>query len=1587
MRRCASISLVIGAGLCTALSPILSTTAHAVELGRIHDAIDSVASSPVEGTDVEGPETETVVPPTDSPEGSTAPEIGEPETALPTGGPSSAADEPDATGTEGTEPAAAPTVSISRDGQPVSFDSLEQAFDEARDGETIEVAGDATLHRPLSIADGRALTLRSTAPATITRGEGYPVSGGKVQGMVKLSGNSSLTIESADAESAPLILDGREQDSNEAVLTVDGGAQATMGAGASVINAQASWKPWAAIYVKNGSFVLDGGRIADNFAMHNAAAAVEARGSFEMRGGVIEGNRTSYSTATIWSKGRVSITGGRIVGNSANPGASALGVVYVHGGGSLSFTGGTIGDSSVSNTCGIMIDGATFSMGGTAELVGSDRIILKGSAPIAFSEPLVSHSAERPVPIVLADAWEEGRCVATFPTPEAARGAVAYLSVRAGNQAEDVISLEVDASDPTRLNVASGDIAALFELLEQPYADNLGLELKPELTGEEALTQARAALEAHYDGIEAPEKESRFDQLEHIERQARYLEEHRDAIEGSIMGLSQLGDPAADRERTKQNFQFDNLDATGYYLEPGRVNDLYLYVDAEDPSRISLAWRQVGITDDNNFNSLNLQQRSKLGNGVNRVRIDLTNKKHGYMLYLRNDSTDNAARVRLEGADANLPDTPIITGTQLKEHPLYLHDTSDPAAFWTFVQQIREHAQAVRDGAAQDMAMLQMGDDGRAQFAITATALESAYRGISSEADAVAYIERSNAAIQERLDFFWDFDGFEKDAIEGPNAASRMRVHTAFTRTVSYPSTMYATGRYFHMPESSAKNFLSGERMYEWGMSHEYGHVLDNYVTVVNEETNNMYSIAGARNGEIIASKRDGRAFNPNKAYHGNALKAERLRDEELARMAADPDYHPDWNEGGWGRYIWAHMTAWWNGSHFFDGWDYADYDFSASPFTPEAAQEVHEYGAFGATMRILRGNAEAVRTIENTTSSIKDGTSRKYNRIAMAYTMGTGYNFAEYLQTLGQRDLSEEVLSFCAQYPSMPRKVQYYSLSVDAAELNGAQPFPADAKPVVTVSQTDNTARIEAHMPTAAQQSSAVAWELYEDGALVGFSRTGSFSREVEGEIDPGSYTVVAYDVRLNESRPGNAAEAPFDVTFPTMTVGDKDDLRIEVNGPEGATYTWTVEDESILSIGPDGSLDPKAAGSTVVEVTMHRDGKPDSGPFRFTATVDPRPVSLKVADARTYTGAGIPEAAISIEKGSLLPGDEIAKVTYSAVSADGEAADLETPGTYQLFAQVASLGTNYEVEIVPGSLTIEQDLPDASWAMLRDCDGDELAEGAWTNDAVTISPTGKRTGAGTYDLIEIDGAPFAESATIEGEGERAVELRFQVGSGEHAGATSGATETTVRIDATAPSTDVEVEQDADAREATVRISANDDPAEGVNASSGVKELHATVYDEDGEIVSERTSDGDEIEIKIEEAGSYSIKAQSVDQAGNKSEEASATVIIEEPDGETGDGGEDSGENPGDGDGQEPGSNGGGSGDQGSGNDGGSGDQAGAGSSTGKDDEARSPSSNRGGQLPTTGDERGIPSLVAMGTALASALAIALGLRLKRRS
>lgn len=1224
-------------------------------------------------------------------------------------------------------------VSIARDGGAVAFPTLEEAVDAAASGETIDVSGALTISRPLTI-EGKSVTLRATDSTVITRAADYPLSGGKPDAMVRIGAGGALVARGAAGGADTLVFDGANVDSQEALVRIDGsGASFTQQAGATVSRGLSTGKPWSGVYVRAGSYSLEGGSISQCRAMRNAAIAVERAGAVTMTGGSISGNGNSQSATSVWISGTFTMTGGSISANGADTGSSG-GMVEVLANGVLTFTGGVIGETAVATGRTVLVNGqGTLRMGAGARIQGErDHVRLASGAVLTVADLPAHHNRDNRLSLVLQGSLDSGRPVAVLENGGDANALRDMLYVTSADSGES-LSVMPDPDDPRRLVLPVGDTAELLSLLDEPYADGLGLQLKPEFQGEHAFADIKARLDALYGGADSPDARDRYDRLEYLQRQQAYVGRHRQEIEDSVITLSQLGDANRDRERTQHQFRFDNLDITGYSLSPGtrRIN---LYLEAEDPSKVSLAWRQIGRSDHNSYTSLNMTERGGLRNGENRLTIDLSGYTHGVMLFLINASDSNDARARLEGADANADDAPAVTGTQLGRHPFYLHDADHPERFWDYVESLRVHADAVRAGDGEDMTMLQMGDGGHAQFSMRATYLADVYdqEKLTSRDAATAYIRKSNEAIQERLSFYWEYEGFDVSEGSGPNAASAMRVHTSFTSNVVSPSNMYAFNRYFHMPEGTMRAFLNGSAMYGWGMSHEYGHMLDNTVFKVNEETNNLYSLAGARHGGILASEQG--KFSTN-VYHGNALKAAKRWDERLAAIAADPGYQYDWNEGGvWGSYIWTHLMAWWNGLHYFDGWDYADYDYASGPYTPERAEEVRTWGAFGAMLRMLRSEPDTVSTITDLTRGIANSGSmytQQYNRLALAATMAIGYDFADYLTVMGEPDLTDGVREFCARYPKMPRKIAYYSIDVDAAEINGATTFPAIVRPTASVERgADGAFTVRGRLPEKLDGTYVAAWELYHDGRLVGFSRDGSFSYKGDGSENADGFSVVAYDVRLNPSLP--SGDGPlFTVDAPeSLTVGDQGTLTTR-GIVDGASYRYRIVDQqpatdkwdTVLTVSDDGSLTAVAPGTATVRVSMS-DRRRDSETVDVTISVKRMKITAQVGDAEMTVGDPMPEPGLTLVDGTLLGDDTLSAAAYTATTDDGRPADTGTAGEYAITADATVSGRPefYRLTVRPGRLVVHE----APQTIPPDADDDQTDGEPDKPDTDTGNPDG---------------------------------------------------------------------------------------------------------------------------------------------------------------------------------------------------------------------------------------------------------------------
>lgn len=290
-----------------------------------------------------------------------------------------------------------------------------------------------------------------------------------------------------------------------------------------------------------------------------------------------------------------------------------------------------------------------------------------------------------------------------------------------------------------------------------------------------------------------------------------------------------------------------------------------------------------------------------------------------------------------------------------------------------------------------------------------------------------------------------------------------------------------------------------------------------------------------------------------------------------------------------------------------------------------------------------------------------------------------------------------------------------------------------------------------------------------------------------------------MAYDVLLNPSEAGYASRIPFGVDFPSMMEGEFVDGKVSVSGPEGATYSFEVEDESVLEIAEDGSVIVKSAGTTSVYVTMHRAGKPDQGPYKFSATVLPRTLVLHVSDVSAYFCASMAHPGIEIVEGSLLGGDSLGEVSYYVIDEEGASVVPDAPGTFAIAAQVAGLGSSYDVRIEPGLLTVLQESASADWVRLEDAQGLPLPDGQWSRGPVRIATAEAQETAGVYDWIALAGkgdsadglvgladaeaaadgvglsvGEGASSACVEvfEEGKAAYDVVVGVSSGENAGA-----------------------------------------------------------------------------------------------------------------------------------------------------------------------------------------------------------------------
>ncbi|MBT1164551.1 FN3 associated domain-containing protein [Bifidobacterium felsineum] len=712
----------------------------------------------------------------------------------------------------------------------------------------------------------------------------------------------------------------------------------------------------------------------------------------------------------------------------------------------------------------------------------------------------------------------------------------------------------------------------------------------------------------------------------------------------STIALSTIGSKDVDKNRTQQSFQFENADWTGYYIRPGVKARFRLTLDT-DAAHPNVTWvhRQVGRVDENNYAQVRAVDGGILKTGVNDIEYDTTGRRVGQTLYIRNDGGDKAT--------VTVESLPASDGhPSLGRYPVYEHDPDHPERFWTYVQSLREYVAKGVDVNVGDMnANPDLGMDataitvGRMVYEMRAARLADALKDITTERQAVEWVDNVYTVSTDRLDYFDKVLGFDATDADTRQHPTRMKVVLELTQNLTNPSTMFAWFTMYHLPESTFPGVAASlDGAHGWGNDHEYGHMLDIAPLTRAEETNNLISMWGRR--LVGVDKLESGTPFTTTVYHDGVRSGQKNIDQYLDAKLRDPDMKNPYGD------IWFDVTVKFNVLHWFDDHDYTDYDYgNGSGYTREQANQVSKYGGLGAVYRRVRANPGLYRNV----GGYDDAAAR-------AYSDALGYDMSEVMGRYGMT-VTDATRTYTARYPKLPNRIEYYSIDSDVAGLNGAKPYDKTTPaPTVTTSRPSrDRLTITASYPNgSAEKKTTMGYALYADGRQVAWSRTGVFTVDTGTHLP--EWTVEAYDDRANPS-PKATVKTGRDVTVVVRTSDGSD--------PSKATVTITPDDpdakESTNHPGKDGTLILKDLKPATITVSL--DGYKAYPTKAHADTLDgvDRPIMFTLAPDRGKTKT-TPRPAVTGTTGkdgnlafTITPDQPDDAVYYTMDGSEPDAAD----------------------------------------------------------------------------------------------------------------------------------------------------------------------------------------------------------------------------------------------------------------------------------------------------------------------------------------
>ncbi|VEU59268.1 hypothetical protein [Mesomycoplasma neurolyticum] len=661
------------------------------------------------------------------------------------------------------------------------------------------------------------------------------------------------------------------------------------------------------------------------------------------------------------------------------------------------------------------------------------------------------------------------------------------------------------------------EIYDIYNQLSFPFKDDLGTEFDDSLVEEAKQQEIKNKINEFYKDYSNERIAKKLNKLlENIKLQKEKFEKNKNNITSQINTSPNLKSANSNRERTNQDFRYENAEILGYYLVPGIINKFNVYLEGEIDNKnnfIRIGARPVNNVKDNKWQNV-LLNKWNLERKLNKFEVDMTNEPYAKMLFLINDG-NRSVKIRVEPSN----DEPTI-----QKHPyfIYKHDQNDNGErFWNYINELKEYNKTVNSYDKPNMTILefQFEEQGNFQISIGSRELEEAYKQLTdkplfeSKENAINFIENYATKLENLFKWIRKFDGYEAKDLNEANHITPSKVHMYFTSTIIKPSTFFAIGEYFHLPTSYSRDFLIGRQMHGWGFLHELGHTTDNRNIMYPDSTNNLFGMEAARKDFENYVKQ-----NPNskitldselRFYHEAIPRIEKKFNEKLMNKINKKEN----NDFFLSEKFWPPIYSWYISFTFLKNFDLKD---SNSKYK----EDIKKYGLWGAMQRIIREKDDDFnKVMEIIPNEQQANMDRKKIinswRIVALLSIVSGYDFSDILQRYGQNDIPEIVKSFTSQFPKFSLPIEYITLNTFTFK---AQNFPLYSDKTelnITFEQENSKWKVVTDIP---EKDSTIGYELYKNDKLVYFTRSKDILME---NMDyNSSYYIISYDYKLNKKQ-----------------------------------------------------------------------------------------------------------------------------------------------------------------------------------------------------------------------------------------------------------------------------------------------------------------------------------------------------------------------------------------------------------------------------------------------------------------------------------